>query len=471
MGGNVIRYVAPDSDGNHQYLPGHWARRHLDLARTGLGWQNGGPRTWSSPRGRGTAYGDEDCLAVRERAGSSSGPLRLVCGVAALGYGRLMGFAALRAGVAACAVSAFLLTGSATAASLPVRTAAHPGPPSSAPAQPRYVPGELVVRFAPGTAADERRSLNAAQVATEKQRLLVPRAYLLRLAKGRDVPAAARAYERNPNVEFAHPNYIAETGFDDPERLVVLFAVGAAQHRPDGERRRGHSGRRRRRTRGVGRDAGQHRRDRRYRGHRASHMTIPTWRPTSGRTRASPAPGRRRTASTTTATGEWTTFAATTSSRVTTTRMDDNGHGSHVAGTIGAVGNNGTGHHGSELAGAAGSPSDLQPRSVRPVHERGAGRCIRLRGPDGHEGREREHLRGGERADRRHRDRRRPGHPVRRSLPATRTTTTTRTRSTRAGIPPRTSCASPRPTRTTTAPRSPTTEHPRSTWQPRAPAS
>jgi subtilisin family serine protease len=120
-----------------------------------------------------------------------------------------MGFWAVRAGFAACAASAFLLTATATAAPLPAPTAPQPGTPSSAPAQPRYVPGELVVRFKPGTGAAERRTLNAAQGASEKQRLLVPRAFLLRLRNGRDVPAAARTYERNPNVEFAHPNYIA----------------------------------------------------------------------------------------------------------------------------------------------------------------------------------------------------------------------------------------------------------------------
>jgi hypothetical protein len=65
------------------------------------------------------------------------------------------------------------------------------------------------VRFRPGASAGQRRSLNAAQGAAEKRRLLVPRGFLLRLPDGRDVPAAARAYERNPNVEFAHPNYIA----------------------------------------------------------------------------------------------------------------------------------------------------------------------------------------------------------------------------------------------------------------------
>ena len=151
-----------------------------------------------------------------------------------------MGSGAVRAGIAACAVSAFLLTASATAAPLPVQIAPQPGPPSSAPAQPRYVPGELVVRFRPGTSAGERRSLNAAQGAAEKRRLLVPRGFLLRLPDGRDVPAAARAYERNPNVEFAHPNYIAAPVATTPNDPSFSLAVGPAQHRPDGQRRRGH---------------------------------------------------------------------------------------------------------------------------------------------------------------------------------------------------------------------------------------
>ena len=40
--------------------------------------------------------------------------------------------------------------------------------------------------------------------------LLVPRAYLLRLPKDRDVRAAQRAYERDPNVQYAEPNYIGQ---------------------------------------------------------------------------------------------------------------------------------------------------------------------------------------------------------------------------------------------------------------------
>jgi subtilisin family serine protease len=73
-----------------------------------------------------------------------------------------------------------------------------------------YVPGELIVRFDPGTSASERQSLNAAQNADVRRALLVPRAYLLRLPKDRDVGAAQRAYERNPNVQYAEPNYVGQ---------------------------------------------------------------------------------------------------------------------------------------------------------------------------------------------------------------------------------------------------------------------
>ena len=51
--------------------------------------------------------------------------------------------------------------------------------------------------------------------------------------------------------------------------------------------------------------------------------------------------------------------------------MDDHGHGTHVAGTIGAVGNNGIGVTGVNWQRAARAASDLQPRPVR--------RCARAR--------------------------------------------------------------------------------------------
>ena len=209
-------------------------------------------------------------------------------------------------------------------------------------APPRYVPDELVVRFTPGTAADQRRSLNAGQGATEKQRLLVPRAYLLRLSQGRDVPAAARAYERNPNVEFAHPNYIAEpvsTTPNDPSfsSLWGLHNTGQTVNGVIG-------------TPDADIDAPE------------------AWDITQGSTAVTVGvadtgiaynhpdlaaniwanPGESGSGKETNGVdddgnGRVDDFRGYDFVSGDNDPMDDNGHGSHVAGTIGAVGNNGTG--------------------------------------------------------------------------------------------------------------------------------
>ena len=109
-----------------------------------------------------------------------------------------------------CLASACAVASTAAGAPLPVPIAPQPAPAGSSPVPLRYVPGELIVRFRPSAAAADRNALNSAQGARERRRLRVPRAFLLRLAGGRDVPAAARAYERNPEVDFAQPNYIDE---------------------------------------------------------------------------------------------------------------------------------------------------------------------------------------------------------------------------------------------------------------------
>jgi subtilisin family serine protease len=116
---------------------------------------------------------------------------------------------AAAAAFAAVCMAAALAPAPALPAPLPVGAAAQPGGPGSAPSA-RYVPDQLIVRFTPGATAAARRSLNASQGAREERALRVPRAFLLRLPAGRDVPAAAQAYERNPNVAYAEPNYIGE---------------------------------------------------------------------------------------------------------------------------------------------------------------------------------------------------------------------------------------------------------------------
>src|SRR6185437_5922159 len=75
-------------------------------------------------------------------------------------------------------------------------------------ASSKFVPGEVLVRFRPGTSGSERASARANENATEIRELLVPRVHLLKLEAGRSVTAAAAAFERNPNVEYAEPNFI-----------------------------------------------------------------------------------------------------------------------------------------------------------------------------------------------------------------------------------------------------------------------
>jgi subtilisin family serine protease len=75
------------------------------------------------------------------------------------------------------------------------------------------------VRFRPGTSTADRATANQAERAQEIRSLRVPRVFLLRLPAGREVGEAAAAYERKPNVEYAEPNFIdrpAATVPNDP---------------------------------------------------------------------------------------------------------------------------------------------------------------------------------------------------------------------------------------------------------------
>jgi thermitase len=73
--------------------------------------------------------------------------------------------------------------------------------------QRRFVPGEVVVQFRPGVAAQGRTSVLKALDATRKRRLSLPGVQLVRVG-GETVPEAVASFERRPQVLYAEPNFI-----------------------------------------------------------------------------------------------------------------------------------------------------------------------------------------------------------------------------------------------------------------------
>src|SRR5262245_5345700 len=71
-----------------------------------------------------------------------------------------------------------------------------------------YVPGELLVRFRSGTTASERSSTLAAEEARSTNNVGVPRLSLVKLPHGASVQDSAAALEQDPDVLYAEPNYI-----------------------------------------------------------------------------------------------------------------------------------------------------------------------------------------------------------------------------------------------------------------------
>ena len=81
-----------------------------------------------------------------------------------------------------------------------------------------FVRGELIVRFKPGVSAAERADARRDGSATLERSLPIPRTQLLELEPGTPVRPAAAAFERDPRIEYAHPNYLYRTSTvpDDP---------------------------------------------------------------------------------------------------------------------------------------------------------------------------------------------------------------------------------------------------------------
>ena len=90
---------------------------------------------------------------------------------------------------------------------LPLAASAHAGSPvGRASVGADYAPGEVIVKFKEGLAADDRADALRDRGASVKRRLPGGRTVLARLAAGEDVPAAVRRFMRDPRVAWAEPN-------------------------------------------------------------------------------------------------------------------------------------------------------------------------------------------------------------------------------------------------------------------------
>jgi subtilisin family serine protease len=105
----------------------------------------------------------------------------------------------------ACLVSAAAtLTGGAAPA-----LAASPEAPDVAPsASAPYVPGEVLVRYRDGTSASERAQARSEQAATLERKLPLKNTELLKLEPGDSVRETAKDLEDQSDVVYAQPNFI-----------------------------------------------------------------------------------------------------------------------------------------------------------------------------------------------------------------------------------------------------------------------
>jgi subtilisin family serine protease len=83
-----------------------------------------------------------------------------------------------------------------------------PGPAQPAADAPRFVPGELLVRVAPGDRAASAETLEDEAGTEVEQRLPLPGLKLVSLPPGDSVPETARELEALPGVRYAEPNFI-----------------------------------------------------------------------------------------------------------------------------------------------------------------------------------------------------------------------------------------------------------------------
>lgn len=83
------------------------------------------------------------------------------------------------------------------------------GPPYFKTPTEKYVPDEIIVKFKPGVATEVINELNLKHGATEKYESPYGKFKVLKIPQGKTVPEMIEIYARNPNVEYAEPNSIA----------------------------------------------------------------------------------------------------------------------------------------------------------------------------------------------------------------------------------------------------------------------
>jgi subtilisin family serine protease len=109
--------------------------------------------------------------------------------------------------VATCALAVAALAGGAAAQSKPGHQRQGKDVALANPAT-RFVPGEVLVRFRQGVPTQERQAALAEQSATLVENLRLEGLVHARLAQGKTVAAAITGFERRPDVLYAQPNWI-----------------------------------------------------------------------------------------------------------------------------------------------------------------------------------------------------------------------------------------------------------------------
>jgi subtilisin family serine protease len=107
---------------------------------------------------------------------------------------------------------------------------------SSQPVRPtEFVPGEVIVRFKPGLGFQGRQGILRAESARLDKQLGLPGAGLVKLSPGESVAAAVSAFEQHADVLYAQPNYVYHAAAIPSDPFFgVLWALHNAGQPVDG---------------------------------------------------------------------------------------------------------------------------------------------------------------------------------------------------------------------------------------------